>query len=137
MATLVQVPTAVHAYSNTVTKLVQVGAAGIVPGNWLYQDANGNYQTGENNQGATEAAVEGMALGYGPEIGNSVLMATGGDVDVGVTHTVGAEVSLDTGGGMADSADVMTGEFNTVLGTFTPDGDTFRINIQKTGVAKG
>lgn len=98
----------------------ETGTAGatITAGQTLYKDSadDNKLKLADANASATTATVCGIAL-HAATSGQPIRYQTGGDVNPGATVTVGTiYVQSGTAGGIAPSADLLTGLYATILG---------------------
>lgn len=117
---------------------ISTGIAGatITAGQAVYLDtANNRYKLADNNgASALVRTPVGIAL-HGASAGQPLTILTGGDVTIGATLTAGVAYYLsDTPGGICPVADLLTGEYPTLIG-IAKSTTVLDVNIQPSGVA--
>jgi hypothetical protein len=96
--------------------------------------ADGLYWKADSDASSAAAAAVGIALTPGTA-GETGLIVTAGEMDVGATLAVGTTyVVSNTAGKICPIADLSTGEYNTILGTATA-ADKLYVNVFASGVA--
>jgi hypothetical protein len=110
--------------------------ATVLAGQGVYLDtADNKWKLADANASAALAALGGVAL-HGGADGQPAAVLTGGDYNPGATVVVGTiYVASATPGGIAPSADGVTGWFTSILGVATA-ANNIRVDIQVSGVAK-
>lgn len=118
---------------------IEHGTAGatVTAGQVVYLDSasTGKYLLADNNS-ATAAArsPRGIAL-HGASLNQPLAVQTEGPITIGATVTAGVAYYLsDTPGGIGPVADLLTGEYPTVLGMATST-TVLNLKIQASGVA--
>lgn len=117
---------------------IEHGTAGatITAGQVVYLDTSDNkYKLADNNS-ATAAArsPKGVAVN-GASNGQPIAVQSGGLVTIGATVTAGVAYYLsDTPGGICPVADLLTGEYPTIIGIATASA-ILKIDIQESGAA--
>jgi len=122
-------------YPTPQTRAVTLGET-VTEGQPLYRDANdGKYYLAESDTTVVAASTTGVSLEAG-NVDDTILMITGGSMDLGATLTVGElyVVSNNTGK-IAPIGDLSTGNFTSVIG-YAYDASTFIVNFLRSGVAK-
>lgn len=109
--------TAVRPTRNTQLRIVQYGAT-VAAGQAIVASA-GKYVLADANASAALAAAEGISMTPGVDNGYGVMAFGGSVVIVGTTAAVGIYVVSDTAGGIMPSADLSSGDYITILGTFS------------------
>ena len=114
------------------------GTAGatITAGMAVYEDrADHKLRGADADAGAQAAAVKGIAL-HGASDGQPLRVQTAGTIAIGGTTVVGAQYSLGvSAGAIVDDADIVTGNFQTSIGTGA-SGNTLRLAINASGQVK-
>ena len=120
--------------ASTVTQKVVAGET-VTPGQTAYKlAADGEYYKALSDT-AAHADAKGIFAGYADN-GDTVLIATGGDVDLGATLVLGeAYFVSDNAGAVMNAAGLTTGKFSTYIGGATTTGN-FKISINALGVAR-
>lgn len=115
---------------------IRYGTAGasLTAGQVLYYDtATSTYKLADNDS-ATEAVRSpvGIAL-HAAGSGQPITVQTAGPITIGATVAVGVVYCLSsTAGGIAPSADIATGDYNSILGIATST-TVINLNIQEAG----
>ena len=91
--------------------------AAITAGQSVYKDSAGLYQLTDANLSAAAGVAVGIALNSAPASGQPIAVAIGGTLNPGFTVTVGTiYVPSATAGGIAPSADLVTGWRTAIIG---------------------
>lgn len=111
----------------------QVGEA-VTQGEPVYLKADGKYWLADADAGVVEAAATGIALTPAATDGYAVVIEAG-KVNLGATLTVGATYVVSaTPGSVAPIADLVTGDYVTILGTAST-ASALDLAITVTGIA--
>lgn len=126
--------------ANVVGSDVSIGdgtaGATITAGQTVYVDATDSSKVKLADADASEAAAEtkGIAL-HGASSGQPIRYATKGSLNPGATVTVGTiYVQSATAGGIAPSADLLAGDYVTILGVGI-SASLIDLDIKASGVA--
>lgn len=113
-----------------------MAGATITAGMAVYEDRLDHKLRGADADGGAQAAnVKGIAL-HGASDGQPLRVQTAGTIAIGGTTVVGAQYSLAvTAGAIVDDADIVTGNFQTSIGTGA-SGNTLRLAINASGQIK-
>ena len=132
MADLVQ--TAANVLASGSFRSAICGSVAIVAGNTVYVAAGNTVELCENDQTAVEAACVDIAVNNASP-GQPIQYSVGGSMDVGATLVIGEVYCVGAApGSIAPTADITTGEFQTVLGIATA-ADALKVSISAAGVA--
>lgn len=135
MADLTITAASVVAGSGAITVTGTAGAT-ITAGQVVYLDtADSKYKLADNNS-ATELARTpvGIAL-HGAALDQPLTILTSGPVTIGATMTAGVAYYLsDTPGGICPVADLLTGEYPSIIGIATST-TVLNVKIHASGVA--
>lgn len=117
---------------------IRNGTAGasITAGQVVYLDSTTNTFKLADNDSATAAVRSpvGVALN-GAASGQVISVQTSGKITIGATTAVGVVYCLSsTAGGICPSADIATGDYNTILGIGTSTTQ-IELNLQSAGAA--
>jgi hypothetical protein len=118
MVDLVIVPTSVVAAGNATTVDGLAGAA-ITAGQVVYKEVStGLWKLADNNSATVEAKTPGGIALNGASTGQTIQVATSGDITIGATLVAGAPYYLsETPGGIQPQTDMITtGETVNLLG---------------------
>jgi hypothetical protein len=102
-------------------KVAGTAGATITAGQVVYLDsADGEYKLADNDSAtAAVRSVAGIAL-HAALDGQPLTILTGGPITIGATTAVGVVYCLSsTPGGICPSADIATGDYNTIIGIGT------------------
>lgn len=118
---------------------VYYGTAGatIAAGDVVYIDtgASNVLKLAQADGTALEATVKGIAM-CGGATGQPIVVATGGDIDVGATLTVATIYVLSaTAGKLCPSADIASSSYMSMIGLATA-ADNLKLVITNSGVEK-
>lgn len=118
--------------TTTEKRTVTCGAA-ITAGLAVYEDSADGFKVkaADCTTSAATAKVAGLALGGGNDDG-PLLIATGGELDLGFTATEGVIYVLSEAGAIAPVADLATGDYVTVIGVGNSSGNVDLI-VKSTG----
>lgn len=134
MVDLVQVPANVQQAGNAGIARGIAGVA-IVAGNSVYKSATtGQLLLAEKDLTAVEAAAVGIAINGGAP-GQPISYIVSGDLDPGAVLVVGGTYMVGAGAGaIAPVADVLAGNFPTILG-IASTANNLKVNIFQGGIA--
>lgn len=111
-----------------------IAAETITAGQSLYLNSSNQWAKADANASVTLAAARGIALN-GAAANQPIAVATNGTLTCGFTATVGTiYVVSATAGGIAPSADLVTGWFTTIIGVGLTAG-TISLLFHRSGVA--
>lgn len=120
--------------SDNRVQLVQAGEA-ITQGQPCYLAGDGKYYQTDANDTATKAQAKGIALSPASTDGYFYL-TVGGLTNLGATLTQGQiYVVSNVKGGIAPYADLVSGDYVTILGT-AQTSSLLKLNINITGITK-
>lgn len=135
MADLSITAASVIAGSDATTENGTLGAT-VTAGQVVYKDsADGLWKLADNNSATAAVRVpQGIALNGGAT-GQPVRVLRAGDITIGATVTQGVAYYLsDSPGGICPVADLLTGEYATVMG-IASSASVLKVNIVASGVA--
>jgi len=122
---------AMHATAPS-TSLVVYGED-VTHGQVVYRHTDGTHKLAKSGGTKAEAAAVGIALTPGGA-NDSGIIAQKGSIDLGATLTVGEIYVLsETAGAIAPEADLVTGDYVTILGVASA-ADQLELNVNPTGV---
>lgn len=133
MADLTVTAANVAAQSGAGTQRKNAGAA-ITAGMALFLATDGDVEPAQHDVDAATARCIGVAL-CDAAVGQPVVYAVSGQVNLGATLVVGETYVVGAaGGGIAPVADVGTGDFSTIVGVAV-SSSLLKMGINESGVA--